>query len=632
MRKLLRYLKNYKKESIIGPLFKLTEAIFELIVPLVMSDIIDIGVAQADTAYILKKGALLLLFGFVGLCCSLTAQYFAAKASVGFGTELRHDMFSYFMSLSYAEHDEIGAATLINRLTVDVNQVQSGVNLGIRLLLRSPFIVVGAVIMSFTVDAQLALIVLVATPVIALVVYLIVVKTVPMFKQIQGRLDRISALSRGNLNGIRVIRAFARQEKEKEGFDAVTDDLYDISIHTGRISALLNPLTYVLLNIAVALVIWYGGVGVNTGRLTQGEVIALVNYLSQILLALIAMVNLINSLTKAIASAARINEVFDPDVKASPDPLKVSALNEGCGQRQVSDASVQTAAVQAYSESVQTGAGQASCGSVQNGAVQETYDSGQSEMPEAAASANRRPGTSVTFKNVSFAYPGAKENTLEGIDFSIGAGETLGIIGGTGAGKTTLINLMSGFYAVTGGNILINGCDIRFVETKELRETFSVVAQKKNLFKGTIRDNLKFGREADDEELARALEISQAAEFVNKPEVGLDFMVEQGGTNLSGGQQQRLTIARALVNCGSVLILDDSASALDFATDAALRKAIAAQTRELTTVIVSQRIGSIMGADRILVLDDGHQAGFGTHDDLLETCPVYREIYDSQTK
>ncbi len=576
MWRLLRYLKNYKKESIIGPLFKLTEAIFELIVPLVMSDIIDIGIAKGDKSYILGKGALLLLFGFVGLCCSLTAQYFAAKAAMGFGAELRHDMFDYYMGMTYSEHDGIGAATLINRLNVDVNQVQSGVNLALRLFLRSPFIVVGAVIMSFTIDVRLALITLVATPVIAVVVYIIMMKTIPRFMQMQSKLDDILASSRGNLAGVRVVRAFARQKKEKDSFNKTTDELYDLSIHTGHISALLNPISYVLLNIAVILMLWYGARGVNTGRLTQGQVIALVNYLSQILLALIAMVNLINSFTKAIASAERITDIFDP---GEFEEKKIRPVEELL-----------------------------------------------TELPDAKGKPH------IRFENVSFTYPGAEAPSVSNIDFSVEKGKTLGIIGGTGAGKTTLINLLTGFYDATEGHVYIDGTDITEIDNAEKRRRFSYTPQKKNLFKGTIRENLLFGREATDAELMKALEISQAAEFVNKPGVGLDYAVEKGGTNLSGGQQQRLTIARALVGCRDVLILDDSASALDFATDAALRKAIATQLPGITLIIVSQRVGSLMNADSILVLDDGRQVGLGKHAQLLESCDIYREIYESQTK
>lgn len=586
MKKLLRYLKNYIVESIFGPLFKLTEAIFELIVPLVMADIIDVGIAQGDTNYILRKGGVLILFGLLGLACSLTAQFFAAKASVGFGTELRHDMFNYIMNLSFTELDNAGTATLINRLTVDVNQVQSGVNLALRLFLRSPFIVLGAVIMAFTIDVRLALIFVVATPLIAVAVCAIMMKTIPMFRQIQSKFDRILMLSRGNLSGIRVVRAFARQEDERKQFDATTDELCRMSLQTGRISALINPLSYALLNGAVILVIWRGGISVDTGRITQGEVIALVNYLTQILLALIAMVNLINTFTKTIASAGRVVEVFDPEE---------------------------------YRKSLNT-AGKASVDAEEcrNGISSRR----EREIPDDII---------ISADNVSFTYPGSDEPALSGINFDIKKGETIGIIGGTGAGKTTLINLMAGFYRADGGVLRIDGQPADRMSGEDFRKVFSMVPQKKNLFRGTIRDNLLFGREASDESLQRALEIAQAAEFVNKPGVGLDYLLEQGAMNLSGGQRQRLTIARAFVCPGKVLVLDDSASALDFATDAALRKSIAENSGDMTVIVVSQRIGSIMNADRILVLDDGAQAGFGTHAQLLEGCEVYREIYESQT-
>lgn len=587
MKSLLRYLRNYKLESIIGPLFKLTEAIFELIVPMVMSDIIDIGIANNDSVFILKKGALLVFFGLMGLACSLTAQYFAAKASVGFGTELRHDMFRYIMDMSFTEHDEQGAATLINRLMTDVNQLQSGVNLALRLLLRSPFIVIGAVIMAFTIDVKLALIFLVATPVIALIVFIIMVRTIPKFKAIQDKLDKVLGLSRWNLNGIRVIRAFGRQQEEQEGFEKTTEELMELQVGTGRISALINPLSYALLNVAIILVLWFGAISVDTGRITQGEVIALVNYLSQILLALIAMVNLVNSFTKAIASAGRISEVFPAD-----------EYNRGI-----------TADVHENTEGK---------------ADTENVNSDNCRMTDSTAPA-------IEFDRVSFAYEGA-DNALTDISFKLGCTQTLGIIGGTGAGKTTLVNLLTGFYKPDSGVIRIHGRSTQELTSGELRKMCSVVPQKKHLFSGTIRDNLKFGREASDEELMRAVELSQAAEFVNREGVGLDYVIEAGGTNLSGGQKQRLTIARALVNANDILILDDSASALDYSTENALRKAIAGLDGTLSTVIVSQRIGSIMGADRILVLDDGEVAGFGTHEELLKGCPVYREIYDSQSK
>ena len=621
MVKLLRYLKNYKTESIMGPLFKLTEAIFELIVPIVMSDIIDIGIATGDGAYILRKGALLVFFGFMGLACSLTAQYFAAKASVGFGTELRHDMFAYIMSLSYEELDEMSAATLINRVNVDVNQLQSGVNLGLRLLLRSPFIVIGAVIMSFTIDVRLALISLIATPVIAVVIGFIMNKTIPMHRKLQEWLDNVASISRGNLSGVRVIRAFARQEDEKRRFDDTTDELYRLSVRTGHISALINPLSYALLNLAVVLIIMYGSRHVYEGSVTQGEIIALVNYMSQILLALVAMVNLINSFTKAVASAGRISEIFDPDAVQE-------RLGNDAGREETQDTDVSQVALR------DTVAGQAVADDTDaSQTAQRDMVAGQAVTGDTAAGREALSGAAViSLQNMSFAYPGSEENSLTDISIDIHRGETIGIIGGTGAGKTTLINLMAGFYKPVSGSLRIGGRDIDEMGEDTLRDVFSIVPQTRKLFKGTIRDNLCFGREADDEELERALKISQAAEFVNRPGIGLDYMLEQGGTNLSGGQQQRLTIARALVRTGEVLILDDSASALDFATDAALRKSLREGTEGLTVIVVSQRIGSIMHADRILVLDDGRQAGLGTHEELLESCEIYREIYDSQTR
>lgn len=570
MRELLKYLKNYKLQSILGPLFKLTEAIFELIVPIVMSDIIDVGIAEGDMNYVLKKGALLLLFGLIGLACSLTAQYFAAAASVGFGTELRHDLFGYITSLSYTDMDKAGAATLITRLTVDVNQVQSGVNLALRLFLRSPFIVVGAVIMSFTIDTELAVIFLVATPVIAAVVLFIMNRTIPMYRQIQEKMDRISSHSRGNLSGVRVVRAFARQSEEKKNFRETTDRLYDVSVHTGRISALINPLSYALLNIAIILIVWFGGKHVDNGRITQGEVIALVNYMSQILLALIAMVNLINSFTKAIASAGRVSEVFH-----------------------IADRDVNALAV-----------------------------SPSTSAPKSDAF--------LSVDNLSFAYEGSDEESLSNISFTLEKGQTLGIIGGTGAGKTTLINLIAGFYMPSGGDIRLNGESVFTMDNEKLRREIAPVSQKRNLFSGTIRDNVLFGRKASDEQVIRALKLAQAYDFVMQKENGIDYKVEQGGTNLSGGQQQRLTIARALIGDVSLLILDDSASALDYATEAALRKALTTELEGMTVISVSQRIGSIMNADRILVLDDGRQVGFGRHEELLNSCEIYREIYQSQ--
>lgn len=562
MRKLLRYLRNYKKESIIGPLFKLLEACFELIVPLVMANIIDIGIKNQDMPYIWKMGAVLLLFGVLGLTCSLTAQYFAAKAAVGFGTELRHDLFSHIGTLSYTEIDQAGSATLVTRMTSDINQVQSGVNLVLRLFLRSPFIVVGAMVMAFTISVKVSLIFVVAVPLLALVIYGIMVVTIPLYKKVQRGLDQILLSTRENLSGIRVIRAFRTQTEEVKSFSEGNNHLVNLQMLVGKISALLNPATYVIVNVATIAIVWLGGKQVYQGTLSQGEVIALVNYMSQILLALVALANLIVSFTKAIASASRINEVFDLH----------SSVVDG---------------------------------------VQEQQNDGQEEA--------------VRFEHVSMSYNG-KEEAISDISFSVKRGETIGIIGGTGSGKSTLVNLIPRFYDAARGKVFINGEDVKKYKLEALRKKIGVVPQKAVLFQGTIRDNMKIGNEnATDEMICHALEIAQAMEVVEK-KGGLDGRISQNGKNLSGGQRQRLTIARAIVRDPEILILDDSASALDFATDAKLRKAIAESTDEMTVFIVSQRVSSVMQADQIIVLDDGEMAGIGTHQELLRTCNVYQEI------
>lgn len=562
MRKLLRYLRNYKKESIIGPLFKLLEACFELIVPLVMANIIDIGIKNQDMPYIWKMGAVLLLFGVLGLTCSLTAQYFAAKAAVGFGTELRHDLFSHIGTLSYTEIDQAGSATLVTRMTSDINQVQSGVNLVLRLFLRSPFIVVGAMVMAFTISVKVSLIFVVAVPLLALVIYGIMVVTIPLYKKVQRGLDQILLSTRENLSGIRVIRAFRTQTEEVKSFSEGNNHLVNLQMLVGKISALLNPATYVIVNVAMIAIVWLGGKQVYQGTLSQGEVIALVNYMSQILLALVALANLIVSFTKAIASASRINEVFDLH----------SSVVDG---------------------------------------VQEQQNDGQEEA--------------VRFEHVSMSYNG-KEEAISDISFSVKRGETIGIIGGTGSGKSTLVNLIPRFYDAARGKVFINGEDVKKYKLEALRKKIGVVPQKAVLFQGTIRDNMKIGNEnATDEMNCHALEIAQAMEVVEK-KGGLDGRISQNGKNLSGGQRQRLTIARAIVRDPEILILDDSASALDFATDAKLRKAIAESTDEMTVFIVSQRVSSVMQADQIIVLDDGEMAGIGTHQELLRTCNVYQEI------
>lgn len=562
MKKLLRYLRHYKKESMIGPLFKLLEACFELIVPLVMANIIDIGIKNQDIPYICKMGAVLVLFGVLGLTCSLTAQYFAAKAAVGFGTELRHDLFAHIGSLSYAEIDHAGSATLVTRMTSDINQVQSGVNLVLRLFLRSPFIVVGAMVMAFTISVKLSLIFVVAVPLLAVVIYGIMMATIPLYKKVQRGLDRILLSTRENLAGIRVIRAFRTQETEVKTFSEENDHLVTLQMLVGKISALLNPVTYVIVNGATIAIVWFGGKQVYLGALSQGEVIALVNYMSQILLALVALANLIVSFTKAIASAARINEVFELH----------SSIVDGEQKQQGGDSL-----------------------------------------------------EAVRFEHVSMSYNG-KEEAISEISFSAKRGETVGVIGGTGSGKSTLVNLIPRFYDTEKGDVFINGENVKNYKLDVLREKIGVVPQKAVLFQGTIRDNMKIGNEhATDEMIRAALEIAQAMEVVAK-KGGLDGKISQNGKNLSGGQKQRLTIARALVRNPEILILDDSASALDYATDAKLRKAIAENTDKMTVFIVSQRVSSVMQADQIIVLDDGKMAGIGTHQELLRTCSVYQEI------
>lgn len=568
MRKLVRYLKNYKKESVIGPLFKLLEACFELLVPLIMARIIDVGIKNKDMTYILQMGSILVLFGVLGLACSLTAQFFAAKAAVGFGTELRHDLFKHIGELSYTEVDQAGTSTLITRMTSDINQVQSGVNLVLRLFLRSPFIVVGALVMAFTISMKLSVIFIIAVPLLSLVIYGIMLITIPLYRRVQKSLDRVLLTTRENLTGVRVVRAFRTQEREKEEFAKQSDALMKLQVLVGRISALLNPVTYVIVNGAIIAIVWFGGIEVNVGALSQGEVIALVNYMSQILLALVALSNLIITFTKALASAGRINEIF--------------ALNP----------------------SIKDG----------NGGVKR-----KSEAPK------------IELKQVEFCYEGDKSPVLSNLDVAIKKGETIGIIGGTGSGKTTFVNLLPRFYDVTAGEVLIDGVNVKEYTLDHLRKKFGIVPQKPVLFHGTIRDNMRYGKEdATEEEILEALHIAQATEIVKAKSDELEAIISEGGKNLSGGQRQRLTIARALVRKPDILILDDSGSALDFATDAKLRKAIREYTEEMTVLIVSQRAASIMQADRILVLDHGRIVGMGTHETLVKECKVYQEICYSQ--
>lgn len=585
MKKLARYLKNYKLESVMGPLFKMLEASFELLVPLVMARVIDVGIRNQDVSYILRMGGILVLLGIVGLACSLTAQYFAAKAAVGFSTALRNDLFAHINGLSYSEQDTIGTATLVTRMTSDVNQVQAGLNLALRLLLRSPFIVFGAMIMAFTVNVKVALVFVVAIPALSIVVFGIMAVSMPLYKKVQRQLDQVTLATRENLTGARVIRAFNRQDDEIRKFDESNALLVQFQVFVGKISALMNPVTYVIINLAIVAVVWISGKQVDLGIITQGETVALVNYMSQILVELIKMANLIVSISKALACAGRINAVFD-EKSSIADPAE-----GGAGMR--------------AGRGADRGAG--------------TSADAHTDTPK------------VRFDHVFFAYRNAKEDSLENLDFAVKKGQTIGIIGGTGSGKSSLVNLIPRFYDVRQGTVQIDGRDVRSWPLEALRGKIGVVPQKSVLFKGSLRDNMRWGKaDATDEEIYRALKLAQAKEFVEDKGQGLELKIDQNGKNLSGGQRQRLTIARALVREPEILIMDDSASALDFATDANLRRAIREGTQDMTVFIVSQRATTIKGADQIIVLDDGAVAGLGTHAELMETCEVYREICLSQ--
>lgn len=588
MKKLLIYLKDYKKESVLGPLFKLLEASFELIVPLVMAAIIDTGVAQGDKPYIMKMCLVLLLLAVIGLTCSITAQYFAAKAAVGFATGLRHALFAHIGKLSFSEMDTVGTSTLITRMTSDVNQVQNGVNLVLRLFLRSPFIVFGAMIMAFTIDVKAALVFVVTIPLLSVVVFGIMLVSIPLYKKVQAALDKVLGVTRENLTGVRVIRAFNKQEDEMESFRENNDILTRMQLYVGRISALMNPLTYIIINGAIVALVWTGAVRVDNGYISQGEVVALVSYMSQILVELIKLANLIVNINKSAACGNRIAAIME---------LEPSIRDAGAGTAQ------ENGKARAKAESAQ-----------ENGRTDEVVPA-------------------VEFSHVGLTYAGASEEALTDIDFTVKKGETVGIIGSTGSGKSSVVNLIPRFYEATTGAVKVDGRDVREYPLGELREKTGVVLQKAVLFKGTIRENLKWGnQDATEEELQEALALAQAKEFVDKKSGGLDYEIEQGGRNLSGGQKQRLTIARALVKKPEILILDDSASALDFATDAALRAAIAGMKEQMTVFIVSQRAASIRQADQIVVLDDGAMVGRGTHEELLKSCEVYQEIYDSQFK
>ncbi len=582
MKSLLKYIKDYKKESILAPLFKMLEASFELMVPLVMASIIDHGIANADTSYIIKMGIVLVLLAAVGLISAVTAQYFSAKAAVGFATKLRSALFSHIQGLSYTELDTIGTNTLITRMTSDVNQLQNGVNLTLRLLLRSPFIVFGAMIMAFTVDVKAALIFVVTIPLLSIVVFGIMIASMPLYKKVQAALDKILGRTRENLAGARVIRAFTNEESEIAAFEKENELLLNTQVFVGKISAAMNPVTYIIVNIALVVLLWTGAVRVDSGIITQGAVVALVNYMSQILVELIKMANLIIQLTKALACAKRVESVFA--ITSSMGDGKLTAH----ASRSKNDTSV-----------------------INN--------------------RNTQNNAAIVFDHVCLTYSGGGDESLTDIDFTVQKGETIGIIGGTGSGKTSVVNLIPRFYDATKGCVMINGVDVKDYKITELREKIGIVPQKAVLFKGSIKENLLWGNEnAAKEDLEKALEISQAKEFVDTKEGGLDFMVAQGGKNLSGGQKQRLTIARAIVRNPQILILDDSASALDFATDAKLRQAVKGMKSDMSVIIVSQRASSIQYADKIIVMDDGRMAGIGTHEQLLAENEIYQEIYYSQ--
>ena len=569
MKKLLRYLKEYRKECILAPLFKMLEACFELFVPLVVASIVDIGIAGENKSYILSRAGIMVALGIIGLLCSVTAQYFAAKAAVSFSTKLRHVLFSHIESLSFTELDTMGTSTLITRMTNDINQVQNGVNLVLRLFLRSPFIVFGAMIMAFTVNAKAALVFVVTIPLLSVVVFGIMLLSMPMFKKVQAALDRVLGKTRENLTGVRVIRAFHREAQETEEFMDMNAQLNVLQRFVGKFSALMNPLTLIIINMAIVVILYVGGHQVDDGILTQGQVIALVNYMSQILVELVKLANLIISVTKAVACGNRIQQILEVEPSQKDGQLEDGAQH-----------------------------------------TEDDY---------------------IVFDHVSMCYSGSKEPSLEDITLHVKKGQTIGVIGGTGSGKTTLVHLLPRFYDISEGKLSIDGIFVNDYQIEALRARIGIVMQKAVLFSGTIRENLLWGNPgATDEELYEALKTAQALNVVEAKPLGLDEPVEQGGRNFSGGQRQRLTIARALVRKPDILILDDSASALDYATDAALRQAIREMDTDTTVFIVSQRTASIHSADQIVVLDDGRAVGIGTHDELLESCEVYREIYDSQ--
>lgn len=599
MWKLLKYMKAYKKEAVCAPLFKLLEALFELFVPLVMAKIIDIGIAQGDRPYIVRMCLLMAALGLIGLVCSITAQYFSAKAAVGFAARLRHELFAHIQSLSFSEMDVHGTSTLITRMTSDINQVQSGTNLFLRLFMRSPFIVFGAMIMAFTIDVKAALIFVVVIPILCVIVFGIMLASIPLYKKVQERLDNVTGMTRENLQGVRVIRAFRQEKKEIETFDAGNEALVKIQMFSGRISALMNPLTYIVINGALVVLLYTGAVRVDGGIITQGAVVALVNYMSQILVELVKLANLIINVTKAIACGNRIQNVME----LKPGIVSGTAGSVEAGAERAAKPEDADGKMDIQKQTVST----------------EKSVSEHAQMPK------------VEFSHVSFRYKNAGADSLTDISFRVEKGQTIGIIGGTGSGKSSLVSLIPRFYDVREGCVKVDGTDVRDYDLQQLRGKVGIVLQKAVLFAGTIRENLLWGNEnATEEELKEAIHAAQADEVVFDGKGGLDAAVEQEGRNFSGGQKQRLTIARALVRHPEILILDDSASALDFATDAKLRKAIRELSGEMTVFIVSQRASTIQYADQILVLDDGEIAGCGTHEELLEHCSVYQETYYSQ--
>lgn len=599
MWKLLKYMKAYKKEAVCAPLFKLLEALFELFVPLVMAKIIDIGIAQGDRPYIVRMCLLMAALGLIGLVCSITAQYFSAKAAVGFAARLRHELFAHIQSLSFSEMDVHGTSTLITRMTSDINQVQSGTNLFLRLFMRSPFIVFGAMIMAFTIDVKAALIFVVVIPILCVIVFGIMLASIPLYKKVQERLDNVTGMTRENLQGVRVIRAFRQEKKEIETFDAGNEALVKIQMFSGRISALMNPLTYIVINGGLVVLLYTGAVRVDGGIITQGAVVALVNYMSQILVELVKLANLIINVTKAIACGNRIQNVME----LKPGIVSGTAGSVEAGAERAAKPEGADGKIDIQKQTVST----------------EKSVSEHAQMPK------------VEFSHVSFRYKNAGADSLTDISFRVEKGQTIGIIGGTGSGKSSLVSLIPRFYDVREGCVKVDGIDVRDYDLQQLRGKVGIVLQKAVLFAGTIRENLLWGNEnATEEELKEAIHAAQADEVVFDGKGGLDAVVEQEGRNFSGGQKQRLTIARALVRHPEILILDDSASALDFATDAKLRKAIRELSGEMTVFIVSQRASTIQYADQILVLDDGEIAGCGTHEELLEHCSVYQETYYSQ--